>query len=151
MESVSKERIEKIWRQAQIPVVYRRGTGNPLLVKIPFSKDNHAWLKGDHRNKPKWIAQYKCWETPNSWFNDVVNKSLIRYSKVYIIQPYRQQEKCAPACWHATGHECECSCMGANHGSQGPKGKWFVVSDTFATQWHEKELACRLLKRAASA
>jgi hypothetical protein len=34
--------------------------------------------------------------------------------------------------------------MGRHHGA-GNDGTWFEVSDTFATRWGEKELACRLL------
>jgi len=37
---------------------------------------------------------------------------LAKYSKVYVIQPYREQEKCSPTCQNAIGHECQCSCMG---------------------------------------
>lgn len=29
------------------------------------------------------------WELPKSWFNDLVDRALQRYGKVYIIQPYR--------------------------------------------------------------
>ncbi|MEP1497973.1 MAG: hypothetical protein ABJK50_20985, partial [Pseudophaeobacter sp.] len=61
-----------------------------------------------------------------------------------IIQPYREQEICARACQEALGHECQCSCMGANHGA-GNDGSWFEVSDTFSTRWGDRELACRLL------
>jgi hypothetical protein len=84
------------------------------------------------------------WELPKSWFNDFVDRALKRYGKVYIIQPYREQEICARACQEALGHECQCSCMGANHGI-GNDGSWFEVSDTFSTRWGERELACRLL------
>jgi hypothetical protein len=74
-----------------------------------------------------------------------VEQTLKKYKKLYIIQPYRVQEKCAPACWNAEKHECQCSCMGENHGMGNPSGKWFVVSETFATTWRQNELACRLL------
>ena len=67
------------------------------------------------------------WELPKSWFNDFVDRALQRYGKVYIIQPYREQEICARACQEALGHECQCSCMGANHGV-GNDGSWFEVS-----------------------
>jgi hypothetical protein len=62
-----------------------------------------------------------------------VDRSLAKYSKVYIIQPYREHEKCAPACQNAIGHECQCSCMGLYHGA-GNDGSWFEVSETFATR-----------------
>jgi hypothetical protein len=92
----------------------------------------------------RWIDKHRYWELPKAWFNDFVDRSLSRYGKVYIIQPYREQEKCAPACQNATGHECQCSCMGEHHGA-GNDGSWFEVSDTFATRWGDLHLACRLL------
>jgi hypothetical protein len=95
---------------------------------------------------PLWVKNEKYWEFPKSWFNDFVNRALERFEKVYIIQPFREQEKCAPACMKAKGHECECQCMGANHGA-GDKGRWFVVSESFATSWGSSQLACRLLKK----
>ena len=73
-----------------------------------------------------------------------IERSLAEYGKVYVIQPYREQEKCSPACQNATGHECQCSCMGLYHGA-GNDGSWFEVSDTFAARWGEQELACRLM------
>lgn len=81
---------------------------------------------------------------PKSWFNDLVNRSMWRFGAVWIIQPFREMEKCAPACLNAIGHECECSCMGQNHGA-GNDGSWWEVSETFAFRWGEQELACRLL------
>jgi hypothetical protein len=138
----------RIWRQKMIPVAYRRGGSNPLMVKLPYSPENYAWLKGEHRNKPEWNQKFTCWEAPKAWFDDIVTRALERYGQIYVIQPYRAQEKCAPACWNATGFECQCSCMGENHGSHGPLGKWFVVSDTCAVRWHDRELACRLIEKS---
>ena len=130
-----------------MPVVYRQGGSEPLLVRLPYASGNGGWLRSDHRRKPEWVKQYKCWGTPKAWFEDVVRRLLQRFGRVYVIQPYRTQEKCAPACWNATGVECECSCMGANHGSGNASGRWHVVSDTFAVQWRNRQLACRLIQR----
>jgi hypothetical protein len=30
--------------------------------------------------------------------------------------------------------------MGQNHGAGGSDSGWFVVAETFASRWHEKEL-----------
>lgn len=136
-----------IWRQSKVPVVYRQGGGQPLMIRLPYGPDNRNGLRSDHRRNPEWLVKFKCWETPRSWFEDVVRRSLGRYGRVYVIQPYQVQEKCAPACWNAIGIECECSCMGANHGSGNPPGKWHVVSDTFAVQWQDRLLACRLIEQ----
>jgi len=139
------QRIKQIWNQKLIPVIYRRGAGHPLLLRLPYHQTNYIWLRNGKRNKPEWNADKQYWQIPKAWFNDVISRILKRWGKVYIIQPYREQEKCAPACWNATGHECNCSCMGARHGSENPAGKWFVVGETFATKWGDSELACRLL------
>lgn len=128
-------------------MIYRAGRGLPLMVKLPYSTDNRAWLRGDHRRQPAWNRKFRCWETPASWLDDLVSQLLYRFGRLYLIQPFRVQEKCAPACWRAQGFECECSCMGANHGSESSAGKWWVVSDTFALQWQGRELACRLIRK----
>ena len=147
METEEREKIRSIWRQNTVPVIYRRGPGYTLLIRLPYKEDNRVWLKNERRNDPKWEADKKHWEIPQAWFNDTVNRMLRRFGKLYIIQPHRKQEKCAPACWNAVGHECQCSCLGENHGSENPEGKWFIVSDTFAAKLDTKELACRLLIR----
>ena len=142
---VRDERLLKVWKQQRIPVILRRGgKGERLRARVPYSDDNRVWLQNSRRSSPQWIDKYRCWELPKAWFNDLVDRSLKRYGKVYIIQPYREQEKCAPACQNATGHECQCSCMGEHHGV-GNDGSWFEVSDTFATRWGNRRLACRLL------
>lgn len=134
-----------IWQQQSIPVAWRSGEkGEPLLTKLPYRPDNKAWLGSMGRVRPHWNGEQKYWEIPKSWFNALVDRSLERFGKIYVVQPYREQEKCAPACMNAQGHECQCSCMGANHGA-GNDGSWFEVSETFATRWHSRELACRLM------
>lgn len=144
-------RLIQIWKQNQIPVVYRPERGKPLLVRLPYAPTNRQWLKGDHRNQPDWIAEQKYWQTPKAWFEDIVKRALCRYGQIYVIQPFNAQEKCAPACWNALGVECECSCMGANHGSGNPVGKWHIVSETLAVSWGEKQYSCRLLIPATEA
>lgn len=139
------ENLNIIWGQNRIPVIYRRGTGFQLLLKLPYMEANRSWLKNHRRNNPKWNQIKKTWEIPSAWFNDTVERSLKRWGKVYIIQPISHQEICAPACWNAQGHECQCSCLGKNHGASNPYGRWYVVSEAFATKYYSRELACRLL------
>lgn len=138
--------IRTIWNQKNIPIAYRPPQKGEILLRLPFAKDNRNFLQQNRKNKPEWLKDKKCWQLPRSWFNDIVESVLRRHKKLYIIQPYREQEKCAPACWNAKGHECQCSCMGENHGQGQPGGSWFIVSETFATTWRAKKLACRLLE-----
>lgn len=135
-----------VWGQEDIPVVLRRtGKGQLLRVRLPYGNSNREWLQNGRRNAPTWIAAKRYWELPKAWFNDFVERCLHAYGQVYVIQPYREQEKCSPACQNAVGHECQCSCMGLHHGA-GNDGSWFEVSNTFATRWGDQELACRLMR-----
>ena len=146
-------KLKMVWNQSSIPVVLRRGgKGQSLRVRLPKRPDNFEWLRNGQSIRPKWLAddQQWYWELPKRWFSDFVNRALVRYGKVYIIQPYREQEVCARACMEATGHECQCSCMGANHGA-GIDESWFEVSEAFAVRSREPELACRLLVKKQSA
>lgn len=139
-----------VWKlQRATPVVLRRSAkGARLRVRLPFADDNRRWLRDGRRSNPVWFGasgdRPGYWEIPKAWFNDFVDRSLTRYGKIYIVQPYRAQEICSPACQNATGHECQCSCMGEHHGARND-GSWFEVSDTFSARWGERELACRLL------
>lgn len=139
--------LKRVWEQKAIPVVLRRnGKGEKLRVRLPYSEGNRTWLQNGRRSAPVWSTRHTCWELPKAWFNDLVTRALHDFGEIYVIQPYREQEKCSPKCLEATGHECQCSCMGANHGA-GNDGSWFEVNETFATRWGDRELACRLMAK----
>ncbi|GEM_PF-566510 len=140
------QQLREVWNQRAIPVVFRRGPGEGLMIRMPYSSQNREWIKAEHRREPNWNMKFRCWETPRSWFDDLVTRFLRKFGKVYVIQAFREQQKCAPACWNATGFDCECSCMGQNHGSGNPAGCWHIVSDTFAIEWSERQYSCRLIE-----
>lgn len=136
-------KLREIWSQKKTPIAYRQTKS--LLVRLPYAANNRSWLRNTHRKEPRWDTKYKCWETPRAWFENVVQRILKRFGRVYVIQPFRTHQKCAPACWNAKGFECECSCMGANHGSGDPSGNWYVISETLAVSWDERQYSCRLI------
>jgi hypothetical protein len=93
--------ISEIWSQRGVPVVYRSGEkGESLAVRLPYRSDNYEWLRGPRARKPKWEAGRKFWTVPTAWFDELVERAAIRYGAVYVIQPHRRMEKCAPACWN---------------------------------------------------
>lgn len=141
--------LKAVWNNNSTSIILRRtGKGERNRIRLRGSqvrqRDDYFWLRELGRIKPIWIREKNYWETPKSWFNGFVEKSLSDYGSVYIVQPYREQEKCSPACRNANGFICQCSCMGANHGSGDGSG-WFDVSETFSTRWGPSEVACRLL------
>lgn len=145
----SEKRMRKAWNQKEIPIILRRdGQNEKLRIRLPIDPRNGDWLQSVRAKgwKPVWFSEEKkkYWEVPKSWFNDFVNRALEKFGELFVIQPYNAQEKCAPACQKATGHECQCSCMGANHGA-GNDGSWFGVNNAFAARWQGRQLACRLM------
>jgi hypothetical protein len=103
------------------------------------------WLRNDKHHKPEWNSQYSAWEVPQAWFESVIKLCLRRYKKCYVIQLHRELQVCAPACWNAKGIDCECSCMGDNHGSGHPEGRWYEIDETLAVSWGVQKYACRLV------
>lgn len=143
----NETRIGRIWNQEEVPVIHRQtGKGEKLRFRLPFAEGNRSWLQQAGRSAPSWLRSKEYWVLPKSWFNKLVGRCLERYGSVYIIQPYNEMEKCAPACMNASGFECQCSCMGANHGA-GNDGSWFEVDEAFAFRWQGQTLACRLLSQ----
>lgn len=150
MKSGERE-AKAVWNNGKIPVVLRRGGSKPIRLRLPFVAGNREWLKQKPRNKdPVWNTEQKFWELPKSRFNELVRIILERFERIYIIQPYREMEICAPACMNALGFECQCSCMGAHHGSKN-HGDWFKVSESFAVRYGDTKLACRLLTKIGNA
>lgn len=137
--------LKRVWGQEDVPVILRRdGERERLRLRLPCADENKRWLERGQKSEATWNEKLSCWEIPKSWFNEFVEKALNRYMELYVIQPYREQEICSPSCQNAVGHECECSCMGAHHGS-GSDGSWFEVNEAFANRWRARKLACRLM------
>ena len=145
-QDLSDTDLKHIWRQVKAPVIFRRSSPRPLLVRVPYAEGNFKWLRDDRRHKPKWNDKFGAWDVPVTWFDDVIKRCLRRYGETYVIQLYRDQQKCAPACWNAEGFHCECSCMGANHGGGHPGGNWYEVSETFAVSRCAQRYSCRRLR-----
>lgn len=143
--------LRAIWHQGHTPVVFRRQRPSGLLVKVPYAVGNKEWLRDDQRNKPAWIPKHDAWEVPQSWFERVVRLCLRRYGSCYVVQLHRERQVCAPACWNAEGLDCECSCMGANHGSGHPGGRWYEVGETLAVSWGVQKYAVRLVRSKSAA
>ncbi len=139
----------EIWNNEVIPVILRWEVGKPVRLRIPAVPDAQEWLKnGARKRDPVWIDApgKKYWELPHSRFSELVALILDRFGKIYIFQPLREKEICAPSCMSAKHFVCECSCMGKNHGRDTRAG-WYEVSDAFAVRHEERKLAIRLLDR----
>lgn len=50
--SVETQRAREIWKQPRIPVVFRPGGKNSLMVKFSCAPESRDWLRQGHRTKP---------------------------------------------------------------------------------------------------
>lgn len=48
--------LRKIWKQQTITVVFRQPRPNPLLVRLPYAKNNLEWLRGENRKNRSGIT-----------------------------------------------------------------------------------------------
>ncbi len=142
-KSVSKS--ANVWDQKSIPVLFRRERGNPLLVRLP--RLDRDWLRDGKRRIPHWNAELGYWEVPVAWFDALIRRLIEEFGEVYVVQVYREYQKCVPACWNAQGLICECSCGGVNHGTGHPGGRWYAISESLAVYWSGRQYACRLITK----
>lgn len=147
MDDATSEHLRAIWRQHSIPIVFKRQKPEKLLVKVPPAFNDLDWLRNDGRRIPEWNDKFGAWELPQRWFEKTIKLCINRYKKCYVIQLFREKQVCAPACWNAEGVDCECSCMGENHGAGHPKGRWYEISESFAVSYGIQKYACRLFEQ----
>ena len=49
-QDLSDSHLKAIWRQGQIPAIFKRAKPQPVLVRIPFAEGNQEWLRNDRRS-----------------------------------------------------------------------------------------------------
>lgn len=145
------EDARKAWNQKQFPVILRRkkqaGKNPKLRVRIPAGTNAYFVLKGGSRrcHAPVHITNGNYWELPYSRLNDLVEILAKKFGSVILMQPVMHKQVCASACMEAMGFECECSCLGENHGSRNMDSSWFEVDDTYAVRYEEEEVSLKII------
>lgn len=111
-----------VWR----PVVGR------VVIKMPYAPGNRAWLKdvlGD-RIRPTWNKDLGRWEIARNHFGSVVEALADRLGRIDAYMDFTCIERCDSRCKAARSRECNCVCLGKNHGQGGVTHGWKLVSDT---------------------
>lgn len=121
------------WRFAREAIILKRG-GSPLMVRIPFAPDNRAWL-GSIRTQVRglvWKRDDRHWECPAAWLGALAEVMVARYGRVWLVQEFDGAAGCNEACMNARGLDCECGCLGKNHGAGAADGwaRRVEVADT---------------------
>lgn len=116
----------------RIPTVHRpAGTGR-LSVRMPFAPGNRAWIHdrlGD-RMRPDWNRTAKQWEISRQHLRAVVEALVERFGVVEVVIDTRATNRCDTRCRDAEGDDCDCQCLGENHGGAAYWREWMQVGDT---------------------
>ena len=141
--------IPEIWGQKHTPVIYRPDEKGSLMLRLPYRDGNKAFLKGHKRFSPVWDPDKKFWSVPKAWFTELIETVVPVFGGAYVIQPHHAHEKCNASCQHAQRLECECSCLGRNHGRGGGASHRDVmgIEDAVVVPWKGRDLTIQLFKK----
>lgn len=104
--------------QRLLPCIYRLLGAERLKVSLPYDPRNRAWIHsviGD-RARPDYSRQHRHWLIARTHFTTLVDALLDRHGRVDVLAEYTTTEVCDTRCQTATGPECQCACLGNNHG-----------------------------------
>jgi hypothetical protein len=145
------EDAKRAWNQKESPVILRRrkqnGRNQRLRIRLPAQGNHFILLKGSNKfnHKPIYVEKGSFWEVPYQRLNDLVEVLAKFYGKVILMQPVKEKQVCARKCMEASGFECECSCLGANHGSENMTSSWYEVDDTYAVRYGSDQVSLKLI------
>lgn len=133
--------------QPILPCIYRPTGTERLRVSLPFDLRNRSWIHsviGD-RARPTYSKQNRYWLIARDHFSKLVEALLDRYGRVDVLAEFTTTEVCDTRCQNARGTDCQCTCLGNNHGG-GQWGGWFQIGDTTLIS-HDRQLRHMRLTR----
>lgn len=97
-----------------------------IFVRMPYRKGNRDWIKQvtGKKTRPDWNRDRQRWEISRAHLGIILKALLFRFDVVDFFREYKTTQRCDIRCLSATGHDCECSCMGKHHGSKASGGGW---------------------------
>ena len=103
-----------------------------LVVKIPRINYPSYWLRRQigSRSRPSWNAKSDRWEIARHHLRPLVEAMADRFAAVDVFIDSRAITKCDTRCRDAEGDDCDCQCLGENHGGAAYWRDWRLVSDT---------------------
>lgn len=136
---------DRFWKQTRLPVVFQRQRPSPYwcaFLTRQITRYGSETVKEISRLGTKKMELGRSHKLGS---NDSFAYRL-QGTEPATLFSFTEKRSLCPACWSAVGADCECSCMGANHSSGRPIGRWYEVSDTFAVMWGIQRYSARLLK-----
>lgn len=120
------------------PIASGDGTpgGHRLAVVMPFARGTRYWLREvcGPGTRPEWDRGRGAWLVARPHFRKVVEALARRYGSCEVLVDHNVASMCGAWCRDAEGDECDCACMGENHGGQFWHRAWTKISAEWAVQ-----------------
>jgi hypothetical protein len=129
-----------------MPWVRRRLGQTRLHVWMPYQgSSNRQWILQElgTRTRPIWNGSKTPgrWEIARPHLHLVVTSLVQRFGQVDVYLEFSNRTRCDVRCQQAEGDDCECSCLGENHGGAAYWRNWTLVGQT--TLLSERECQVR--------
>lgn len=114
------------------PTVYRALSEPRVWAWMPYGDGtNRRWLHArlGERIRPEWNKHARRWEVSRRHLRPLVDALAEKFGEVEVTLEFSTKEQCDSRCQTAMNDDCQCSCLGENHGG-GVFLDWIVVSDT---------------------
>ncbi|MEU1418360.1 hypothetical protein [Kitasatospora sp. NPDC005751] len=112
--------------------VYRPVGTARIKVRLPYAVGNRAWIHsilGD-LTRPEWNREDKSWDISRQHMRTLVEALAERFGSVDVTIDFRTNSRCDDRCRDAEGDDCDCQCMGENHGGAAYWRNWREVGET---------------------
>lgn len=89
------------------------------MVRISHPEDNRAWL-GSIRTRGRgllWQREERHCECHSAWLAALAEVVLAHHCRVWLMQQFDCRAGCNESCITGRGLDCECGCLGRNHGA----------------------------------
>ncbi|WP_236652527.1 hypothetical protein [Streptacidiphilus neutrinimicus] len=115
-----------------LPTVHRPVGTARLRIRMPYAPDTRAWWHDQLGDliRPAWNREMKCWEIARSHMREVVEALAERFGAVEVALDFRNSSRCDVRCRDAEGDDCDCQCLGENHGGAAYWRAWIQVGET---------------------
>lgn len=117
----------------QLVRVYRPtpSAGGRVVIWMPYARGTRGWLRSvcGAGTRPEFDRARKAWTVARPHFRRVVDALADRYGSVDVYMDHTARTVCGKLCWEAKGDDCDCACLGDNHGQGRWRKDWRLVDD----------------------
>lgn len=103
---------------------------------MPNARGNREWLRDvcGPGTRPDWDKPTRTWRVARPHFRKVISALVARHGVIAVCVDIVVTRACGSWCRDARGDECDCSCLGENHGSGTWTAGWVPVSDEWVVE-----------------